>query len=95
MSDERKGGVWGDRTRANLPWTDQEDAQLIAWGLAVGHDFVAGHDLGREPREGSERIAYLRKNKPALVKTIESETASDVTGEPLDMRRKENRRRVH
>lgn len=96
MTDARKGGVWGDHTRAGQPWTDQEDEQLIAWGLAVGHDFVAGHDFGREPREGTERIAWLREHRASLVKHVEAETMSEPDEEePPDMRRKENRRLVH
>lgn len=94
VSDERKGGVWGDHTRAGQPWTDGEDNSLMRWGLAAGYDFVAGHDLGREPREGSERMAWLRQHKPALVKHVEDDMAwHAVQTEPPDMRRKENRRR--
>lgn len=81
---------------AGKPWSDEEDGQLIAWGLAVGHDFVAEHDLGRSRQEGLDRIAWLRKHKPSLVRHIEVETKSyHVWSEPLDMRRKENRRKIH
>lgn len=90
--DPRKGGVWGDHTRAGQPWTDEEDAQLIGWGMAVGYDFVAGHDFGREPKEGTERIEWLRVNDPAFVAYIETENRrADAETEPADMRRKENR----
>ncbi len=95
MSDPRKGGVWGDHTRAGHPWTDEEDDQLMRWGAAVGYDFMAGHDFGREPSEGAERMAWLRDHKPALVKHVADELAwENAQTEPLDMRRKENRRRV-
>lgn len=96
MSDPRKGGVWGDHTRAGQPWTDDEDDQLMRWGMAAGYDFVAGHDLGREPREGSERIEWLRENKAAVVKYVEDQMnwEADQT-EPRDMRRKKNRRRIN
>ena len=73
IADPRKGGVWGNHGRAGQPWTDEEDRQLIAWGCAVGHEFVAGHDLGREPREGAARIAWLRENRPLLVRRVERE----------------------
>ena len=95
-SDERKGGGWGDHTRAGQPWDDDEDNKLIVWGRAIGYDFVAGHDFGREPREGTERIEWLRANKPKMVAHIEAEQDRfNVMTEPLDMRRKENRIRRH
>lgn len=105
MTDTRKSGVWGDHTRAGQPWTDDEDHKLIVWGRAVGYDFVAGHDFGREPREGTARMEWLRANKPSLIAGIETEEHrqevamqhrydSGLSTLP-DMRRKENRRRVH
>lgn len=73
MTDPRKGGVWGEHENAGKPWTMEEDIRLIRWGGAVDYDFVAGHDFGREPCEGSERIAWLRKHMPALVACHEAE----------------------
>lgn len=63
-------------------WTDKEDGQLIAWGccFADGYAFVAQHDLGRSEAAGRRRIAWLRKNKPALVRHIEAE----ISREPED-----------
>ncbi|MGI4942065.1 MAG: hypothetical protein ACRYHQ_16140 [Janthinobacterium lividum] len=73
-TDPRKGGVWGDHSRAGEPWTDEEDVRLIAWGMAVGHDFVAGHDFNRVPAEGDARMAWLRLHRPLVVRRIEQET---------------------
>jgi hypothetical protein len=81
-----------DHTRAGQPWSDDEDAKLITWGAAVGYDYAASHDLGREEREGADRIAWLRANDPKFIGYIEAELERrDAETEPPDMRRKENR----
>lgn len=64
--------TWGDQARAGQPWTDDEDVRLISWGLAVGHYYVAAHDFGRRPSEGTERYAWLREHKPDLVRETEA-----------------------
>lgn len=61
------------KTTEGRHWTDNDDRFLIFYGRCVGHDFVAQHDLNRTPQEAEERMRWLTKNKPALVKQLEAE----------------------
>ena len=63
-------GWWPTRS-----WTKEENYRLIAWGCAVGHGYVAEHDLGRTWQEGIERIAWLRQHRPKTVARIEAEAS--------------------
>ena len=62
-------------SRMGLRWSEEDDRRLIAWGSCFGNGFayVAEHDLGRAPRAGVRRAAFLRRTKPEWVRKIVEE----------------------
>jgi hypothetical protein len=72
-------------------WTDQEDRFLIFHGRRLklvfgdeqdGYEFITEYDLHREPEEGVERVAYLRREKPELVARLEASADGDCAVQP-------------
>ena len=53
-------------------WADDDDQFLIFYGRCVGHEFVGEHDLNRQPGEATDRMIWLRANKPSLVQELEA-----------------------
>lgn len=56
-------------------WTEKHDRFLAFYGLAVGYNFVASHDLGRPAGAGTRRMRWLRKNNQELVAHEEAQAA--------------------